>query len=76
MEEKEVCSQISFSTPGGLICYRYRIGVMRKRDRLVKGKNIHIFSGNMELPGAWMFFFHYPHGLVFLVIVARRCFQT
>jgi hypothetical protein len=30
----------------GLRCYRFRIGIMRKRDRLIKERNIHAFSGS------------------------------
>jgi hypothetical protein len=71
MEKKELCSQISFSTPWALKCCRYRTGIMRERDRLGKRRRIHVFSGNRQrsfrnLDATSFYAFH---GLVFLIIV-------
>jgi hypothetical protein len=61
MRSRSLCSQISLSTPGS---YRHRTRIMRERererererqrqieterDRLIKGRNILVFSGNRK----------------------------
>jgi hypothetical protein len=52
IQKRELCPQISFSTPGALRGHRFGIGIVRERG-LIKGRKIMSFLGiRRELPGA------------------------
>jgi hypothetical protein len=59
-----------------LRAYRYRTGVMRERERLRKGRKIHVYFGNRwrsSRKSGRGNFFHSLNSLIFLVMVDGRC---